>query len=51
MGRTAFTLNGKGDPLTGPTAVAAELAVQIVRPLEVASAEVVYPLPKWSDLR
>ena len=51
MGRTPFTLNGKGDPRTGPTAAAAELAVEIVRPFEVASADVVYPLPKWSDLK
>ena len=49
MGGTPFTLNGKGDPLPGPTAAAAELAV--VRPFEVASAGVVYPLPKWSDLK
>ena len=50
MGRTPFTLNGKGDPRTGPTA-AAELAVEMVRPFEVASTDVVYPLPKWPDLK
>jgi hypothetical protein len=33
------------------TAAAAELAVESVRPFEVASADVVYPLPKWSDLK
>ena len=49
MGRPRFTLNGKGDPLTGPTAAAAELAVESVRPFEVASADVVCPLSKWSE--
>ena len=42
---------GGGTPSIRPTAGAAELAVELVRPLEVASAEVVYPLPKWSDLK
>jgi len=58
MGRAPFALNGKGDPLTGPTApagvesnAATELAVEIVRPFEVASADVVDPLPNWSDLK
>ena len=51
IGGTPFTLNGKGDPVTGPTAAAAELAVEIVRPFAVASADLVYPLPKWSDLK
>jgi hypothetical protein len=51
MGGTPFTLNRKGDPLPGLSAAAAELAIEIVRPFEVASADVVYPLPKWSDLK
>jgi hypothetical protein len=51
MDGTPFTLKRKGDALPGPSAAAAELAVEIVRPSEVASADVVYPLPKWSDLK
>jgi hypothetical protein len=56
MGRAPFALDGKGDPLTGPTApagvesnAATELAVEIVWPFDVASADVIDRLPNWSD--
>ena len=56
IGRAPFTLNGKGDPLSGPTAQAgvdskavAELVLEIVWPFGFASADVVDTLPKRSD--